>query len=81
MREIWFDWLRQYRPDLIDRYEELFRRGAYMDKDEREKLAKQARGRNRWPMRRPSVRRSEQTDPARPLPKSAVKASAQKRLF
>ncbi|MDP9243998.1 MAG: radical SAM protein, partial [Chloroflexota bacterium] len=28
VREIWFDWLRQYRPDLIPRYERLYARGA-----------------------------------------------------
>jgi hypothetical protein len=81
VRDIWFDWLRQYRPDLVARYEELFKRGAYMDKDEREKLSKRARGRNRRPMRRMSVRRGEGTDPARNAPKPVVKASAQKRLF
>ncbi|HSI81679.1 MAG TPA: hypothetical protein VK919_13610 [Solirubrobacterales bacterium] len=43
VREIWFDWLRQYRPDLVPRYEELYRRGAYMRKDERERLAALAR--------------------------------------
>ena len=47
VREIWFDWLRQYRPDLVPRYEELYRRGAYMAKDEREALARRARGRRR----------------------------------
>src|SRR5436309_14800676 len=30
VREIWFDWLRSYRPDLIPRYEELYARGAYL---------------------------------------------------
>ena len=30
VRDIWFDWLRQYRPDLVPRYEELYRKGAYM---------------------------------------------------
>ena len=29
VREIWFDWLRQYRPDLLPRYEALYARGAY----------------------------------------------------
>ena len=43
VREIWFDWLRQYRPDLIPRYEELYRRGAYMPSAERERLAAMAR--------------------------------------
>ena len=43
VREIWFDWLRQHRPDLIPRYRELYRRGAYMPSDERERLADMAR--------------------------------------
>jgi DNA repair photolyase len=47
VREIWFDWLCQYRPDLIPRYEELFARGAYMKREERERLAKLVRGRSR----------------------------------
>ncbi len=59
VREIWFDWLRQYRPDLIDRYERLYRKGAYMPSDERERLAKRARGK-----RRPSRFRREPDDRA-----------------
>ena len=47
VREIWFDWLRQYRPDLIPRYERLYSRGAYMPKAEREELAARARGKRR----------------------------------
>ena len=47
VREIWFDWLRQYRPDLVPRYERLYRRGAYMPQAERDQLAKRARGRSR----------------------------------
>jgi DNA repair photolyase len=43
VREIWFDWLRQYRPDLIPRYQELYRRGAYMPSAERKRLADMAR--------------------------------------
>ena len=43
VREIWFDWLRQYRPDLIPRYRELYRGGAYMSSTERERLASMAR--------------------------------------
>jgi DNA repair photolyase len=44
VRDIWFDWLRQYRPDLVPRYEALFSKGAYMRADERARLAKLARG-------------------------------------
>jgi DNA repair photolyase len=43
VREIWFDWLRQYRPDLIPRYQELYRNGAYMPGAERDRLAAMAR--------------------------------------
>jgi DNA repair photolyase len=28
VRDIWFDWLRERRPDLLPRYEELYERGA-----------------------------------------------------
>ena len=38
VKEIWFDWLRQYRPDLVSQYEGLYRRGAYMQRDESERL-------------------------------------------
>jgi DNA repair photolyase len=81
VRDIWFDWLRQYRPDLIPRYQELYRRGAYMPGEEREKLSRRARGYARRPLRRLSVRRGENNDPALRAAKPAVKASAQKRLF
>jgi DNA repair photolyase len=43
VRDIFFDWLRQHRPDLVPRYEELYRRGAYMRSDERDRLASMAR--------------------------------------
>jgi DNA repair photolyase len=35
VREIYFDWLREHRPDLIERYERLYARGAYVPADER----------------------------------------------
>ena len=40
VREIFFDWLRQYRPDLIERYEELYSRGAYLPAAERKRLGR-----------------------------------------
>jgi DNA repair photolyase len=30
VRDIFFAWLREHRPDLVPRYEELYRRGAYV---------------------------------------------------
>jgi DNA repair photolyase len=43
VRDIFFDWLRQHRPDLVPRYEDLYRRGAYMQSAERDRLASMAR--------------------------------------
>jgi DNA repair photolyase len=38
VRQIWFDWLEAHRPDLVPRYKELYRRGAYMDKAEQARI-------------------------------------------
>jgi DNA repair photolyase len=43
VREIWFDWLRSYRPDLLPRYEELYARGAYLPRAEAERLSAMVR--------------------------------------
>jgi len=54
VRELWFGWLREHRPDLLPRYERLYARGAYAPKDERERLSRLARGsrpRPAWPAR------------------------------
>ncbi len=45
VRQIFFDWLRAYRPDLIDRYERLYARGAYAPVEERRRLGALVRGR------------------------------------
>ena len=39
VRDIFMDWLRSQRPDLVPRYERLYARGAYAPKEERERLA------------------------------------------
>jgi DNA repair photolyase len=39
VRDIFMEWLRSYRPDLLPRYEELYARGAYVGKAERERIA------------------------------------------
>jgi DNA repair photolyase len=38
VREIFFDWLSAHRPDLVPRYEQLYRRGAYAPPAERQRL-------------------------------------------
>jgi DNA repair photolyase len=46
VKGLFMDWLRQYRPDLVDRYERLYGRGSYLPVAERDRLAKLARGKN-----------------------------------
>jgi DNA repair photolyase len=38
VRGVFMEWLRSYRPDLVERYEELYRRGAYAPPAERQRL-------------------------------------------
>src|SRR3954447_10858819 len=40
VRDIWFDWLKAKRPDLVPRYEQLYARGAYLPKREQERLSR-----------------------------------------
>jgi DNA repair photolyase len=49
VRDVFFDWLRQYRPDLLERYERLYGRGAYLPTAERERLARLLRARGSAP--------------------------------
>lgn len=39
VKQIYMDWLRSYRPDLVPLYEKLYARGAYAPKEERNRLA------------------------------------------
>jgi DNA repair photolyase len=69
VKDIWFDWLRDKRPDLIPRYEKLYPRGAYLPQEEKERLAKVARysgpKRPRRPLAdRPRFERAEKPAPA-----------------
>ena len=47
VRGVFMDWLRSYRPDLVDRYEELYARGAYAPQEERARIARLVRYRRR----------------------------------
>jgi DNA repair photolyase len=56
VRDIWFDWLRERRPDLLPRYEELYERGAYMRKEEANRLSSMVRRPGRTGPRRGIVK-------------------------
>jgi DNA repair photolyase len=39
VKDVFMDWLRAQHPNLVDQYEELYRRGAYAPRGERERLS------------------------------------------
>jgi DNA repair photolyase len=44
VRGVFMDWLNEHRPDLVPRYRDLYRRGAYAPPRERRRLAELIRG-------------------------------------
>jgi DNA repair photolyase len=76
VKDVFFAWIEQHRPDLLERYQGMYRRGAYLGPAERERLAALVQGAN--------------IDPARPMRgrwispaprKETVKKAEQQRLF
>jgi DNA repair photolyase len=66
VRQVFMEWLRSYRPDLVERYEQLYARSAYAPRAEQERLQSLIR---RAPNRPPSAfRRDPRRDdgPTRP---------------
>jgi DNA repair photolyase len=87
VRDIWFDWLRQYRPDLVPRYEELYRRGAYLPAKEKRRLGELTKsfrrkpGAPRWRGRRDGPPEGVRREGAAKSPRSPPPAPRQSRLF
>jgi DNA repair photolyase len=52
VRKLFFDWLREHRPELVPRYKELYRRGAYAPPEERRRLGRLVNGQGREPRHR-----------------------------
>ncbi|HEX8743186.1 MAG TPA: radical SAM protein [Thermoleophilaceae bacterium] len=48
VRDVFMEWLRSYRPDLVDRYEQLYARGAYLPKQEAARIRGLVRVRSRF---------------------------------
>lgn len=56
VKEIFLDWIRAHRPDLLARYEELYAGGAFLPKSERARIGKMLeRGRRRAGVRAGSM--------------------------
>jgi DNA repair photolyase len=82
VRGIVFDWIRQYRPDLIPRYEELYARGAYLPADERTRLTNLVRvGSGRRGVRGAGGMRKLGDWHEQPKPAPAAQPAEQSRLF
>jgi DNA repair photolyase len=70
VREIFMDWLRAQRPDLVPRYEQLYLRGAYAPQQERERLSRMVR-RGAGPGSFGSIRSSPHRAPSQGSPVAA----------
>ena len=82
VRGIFMEWLRSYRPDLVPRYEELYARGAYVGKAERERISgllRRGPGRRSVPVLR-TRRASRRPDPIMPE-RRPPRQPAQTKLF
>jgi DNA repair photolyase len=66
VKGLFFDWLREHRPELLPTYERLYARGAYAPPQERERLARLASppGRPRRALRGISGAAVSERDPA-----------------
>jgi DNA repair photolyase len=63
VKALWFDWLREHRPNLLPVYERLYRRGAYMPPEDRRRLARMVKG----PDEDPGTRMRGRPEPPRDI--------------
>jgi DNA repair photolyase len=83
VREVYMDWLRQYRPDLVPHYEHLYAGGPNLPASERRRITAMMRrrgtapsGRRIAPLRDPEDRREAKRDP-----EAGSAGTGQPRLF
>ena len=82
VRGIWFDWLRDNRPDLLERYERLYARGAYAPPAERDRLSRLVGGVSDSERRRYLRDRADfAPEPSRAKAKRKEQVDAQPSLF
>ncbi|MDE3133587.1 MAG: radical SAM protein [Acidobacteriota bacterium] len=79
VREVFMEWLAEYRPELVAQYEELYRRSAYLRADERRRLAQLFRGPS--PSARQRSSRYMRIAPARDPAAARAPEPAQQTLF
>jgi hypothetical protein len=77
VRGIFMEWLASYRPDLVERYEELYARSAYAPRVEQERLGalvRRARARSAGAFRRDPWREHAARQPPPTAPERAQRA-------
>jgi DNA repair photolyase len=77
VRGLWFEWLRENRPDLIPHYERLYRRGSYAPREEQQRIAALVKGREAPP----GMRMRGRIERPRPEPPKPLQKQEQGRLF
>jgi DNA repair photolyase len=82
VKGLFFDWLREHRPDLVELYEKLYARGAYAPLHERNRLASLVRREpgGTWPSRFRERVGEQAAEDAAPPPAPARRA-VQESLF
>ena len=78
-KDVFFDWLQAKRPDLVERYEQLYRKGAYLPKSASEELTARLPGRRR--KGRDVAPRFDRPPPALAPPKPVPEPARQTTLF
>ena len=82
VRGLFFEWLQENRPDLVPRYRELYRRGAYVPAEERRRIAELVKDPNPFPGERLRGRPVEREPVGSGLPVGhGRKEASQERLF
>jgi DNA repair photolyase len=77
VRGLFFEWLEANRPDLLPRYQQLYRRGAYAPPEERRRLARLVKG----PDLEPGTRMRGRPAAPTPPPRRPVQEQEQAKLF
>jgi DNA repair photolyase len=77
VRDLFFEWLRDNRPDLVPLYERLYRRGAYAPPEERRRLAQLVSG----PDLEPEARMRGMSAPPTAARRRPVREEQQGKLF
>jgi DNA repair photolyase len=71
VRQVFMEWLRSYRPDLVEHYEALYARGAYVSRGESDRIQRLLRSAKRDPDTRLGVRSMRGVIEQTPKPDSA----------